>query len=1126
MKSPFKFLDAYTADERHLFYGRDEEIDQLYRMVFQTDVLLVYGQSGTGKTSLIQCGLANRMQDSDWFEVFVRRKNDLNTSLDAALAKAAQTPFETDATLSQKVESLFLDYFKPIFLIFDQFEELFVLGNKDEYEQFVEDVQALLKSGHNCTLIFVIREEYLGQLYHFEKQVPQLLDKRLRVEPMGLGNVEKVIKGSCQAFDIALEQPEVTVPKIMDKISAGKSGVQLAYLQIYLDRLYREGGNTFTPALSEQVGDITEVLGDFLSEQQQAVQAALSKAFPKAPVTGIRQLLNEFSSLEGTKRPLAREHINVPDLSQEAITFSLKQLEDARLLRFNDGLYELAHDTLALHIAQGRDERERSLIEIVSVIRNGFRSYETTGSLLSERELQAVAPHEVELKIQQKLKQAEWGYLRQSRSELAQQKRKASRLRMGIIAALTLFSLFAGWQWFVAERERDESQRALANFWMSESGRKMVEYDFASAFRLAQHAKRENPDLAEVDLHLNHIKNHLADGQGKASDIISNGNFIRFFDQYNDSTRLARLNLWRRLADGSFTKKTFPNVPRPEWIFSPDSSLLAVFSLTDRKTSKGIYYLLRADSLQEMAQFEGQDDSYFWASEGQYFGFYQIGDSTSHVYLVDPVGNDSLMFDTHYRNVTAAPIGGKIAIFKHRPNPILHLQDLGGSWEDSILNATNGGQPQFDPTAQRISFVREPTIPDNRYIKSDLYVRELATGKEVLLHKNGPRYPNHLPWSSDGKCLVYKTAEHPSNNDLLKIALWSSYGHRFSPKGYIQYDLSYPEDMGIQFCATQTHKAILHEQKEASSRSFEGTSFTIWNYQTGETKVWQGIVSFELSADSSVVLLVQNAGNYERKLIGIDLANDRQRVFDRFSRYQIHPRKREVMIVQETPDVLSTNILRYWEVDSDHIKHWNSLDLLGSLSFWGFSDDGKYAIASRNGEYDSDTRRRLDALYFLNLATQHIDSLRGWSLGNYARSLDGKYFSYSMGDTTDSKKKFLYIYNLETHESWNPLSLEEDPHYDYNQFEFGYGVLAIMKGDRTLAFYDLEKKQKIAEVNHQRKLQRNYTYFPPHSSYAITYSENSWHKIIRLDTPLTVDYYDKILPPLDEEARKRYHILE
>lgn len=238
--SPFKFLSPYTAADQDIFFGREEEIESLYRMIFQTNLILVYGQSGTGKTSLIQCGLASRLAPTDWLEVQVRRKQDINQSLNLALSKAAQTPLSGDMSLPEKVESLFLDYFRPVFLVFDQFEELFILGDEKEQNAFFAQIKALSEANLNCKLIFVMREEYLAHLYRFEQYVPQLFDKRLRVEAMSAANARRVILGSCERMGIRIDSPDDTVKRILDNISSGKAGIQLPYLQVYMDRLYQE----------------------------------------------------------------------------------------------------------------------------------------------------------------------------------------------------------------------------------------------------------------------------------------------------------------------------------------------------------------------------------------------------------------------------------------------------------------------------------------------------------------------------------------------------------------------------------------------------------------------------------------------------------------------------------------------------------------------------------------------------------------------------------------------------------------------------------------------------------------------------------------------------------------------
>ena len=80
-QSPFKFLDSYTEADRDIFFGRDQEIEELYKKVFQGQTLFIYGESGTGKSSLVSCGLANRFKKSNWLPVNVRRGANINQSL-------------------------------------------------------------------------------------------------------------------------------------------------------------------------------------------------------------------------------------------------------------------------------------------------------------------------------------------------------------------------------------------------------------------------------------------------------------------------------------------------------------------------------------------------------------------------------------------------------------------------------------------------------------------------------------------------------------------------------------------------------------------------------------------------------------------------------------------------------------------------------------------------------------------------------------------------------------------------------------------------------------------------------------------------------------------------------------
>ena len=87
MISPFKFLDSFTKDDKEIFFGRDKETEELYHKIFESKILLVYGVSGTGKSSLINCGLVSKFSESDWLPVNVRRGNNITESLEKGIKK-------------------------------------------------------------------------------------------------------------------------------------------------------------------------------------------------------------------------------------------------------------------------------------------------------------------------------------------------------------------------------------------------------------------------------------------------------------------------------------------------------------------------------------------------------------------------------------------------------------------------------------------------------------------------------------------------------------------------------------------------------------------------------------------------------------------------------------------------------------------------------------------------------------------------------------------------------------------------------------------------------------------------------------------------------------------------------
>ncbi len=56
-ENPYPGLRAFEEKDFHLFFGRDEQIDELRRRLSRGRFLCVTGLSGGGKSSLVKAGL-------------------------------------------------------------------------------------------------------------------------------------------------------------------------------------------------------------------------------------------------------------------------------------------------------------------------------------------------------------------------------------------------------------------------------------------------------------------------------------------------------------------------------------------------------------------------------------------------------------------------------------------------------------------------------------------------------------------------------------------------------------------------------------------------------------------------------------------------------------------------------------------------------------------------------------------------------------------------------------------------------------------------------------------------------------------------------------------------------------
>ncbi len=425
---PFKFLDSYTRQDADIFFGRDKEIEELHTKIFQSKLLLVYGVSGSGKSSLVNCGLGSRFQPTDWLPINVRRKQNMVQDMTQAVAAACVTPLTGKPGLIKALRSVYLDHFMPVYLILDQLEELFIFGDEEEQTAFITAIAKVLAASEelNVKIVLVIREEYLARLTAFEETVPELFENRARLERMTWRNATLAIEGPCARAGIELE--EGFSEKLLANIAAGRKDVELTFLQVYLDRVYdrmeQAGGQRFTLDLLERIGAVSDVLGQFLDEQ------IATFSDPEQAMT----VLKAFVSTHGTKKLITTEEAVAftqeigKAQTSDAVNSVIRRAVDLRLLKDQDdqGRYELRHDSLAATIYAKISLFEKELIEIKQFVEQAHGSFLKRRTLLRPEDLKYIAPYEDRLFLSKEQR----AFIAQSKKEATRKYRR--RLVLGI----------------------------------------------------------------------------------------------------------------------------------------------------------------------------------------------------------------------------------------------------------------------------------------------------------------------------------------------------------------------------------------------------------------------------------------------------------------------------------------------------------------------------------------------------------------------------------------------------------------------------------------------------------------------------------------------------------------------
>jgi hypothetical protein len=227
LQNPFPGLRPFHPKEAHLFFGRDGQSEEILENLAKNRFAAVLGASGSGKSSLIYCGLLPTLYGgflhngrSKWRIAVSRPGSDPTANLAISLAKAfkddaANDDYEADGFINQAVlrrssagisnviNQYSLGSDENVLILVDQFEELF------RYQYSGKDSDALDKVDHFINLlvsivrqqeipvylVITMRSDFIGDCSPFQQLTRLINDSHYLIPRMTREDFRKAITG-------------------------------------------------------------------------------------------------------------------------------------------------------------------------------------------------------------------------------------------------------------------------------------------------------------------------------------------------------------------------------------------------------------------------------------------------------------------------------------------------------------------------------------------------------------------------------------------------------------------------------------------------------------------------------------------------------------------------------------------------------------------------------------------------------------------------------------------------------------------------------------------------------------------------------------------------------------------
>lgn len=408
---PFKELKSYSESDEDFYFGRTSEIEKIEFSLSKYKILGLFGESGTGKTSIINAGIIPLLKRKGFIIVSIRCLDEPISRIRYELFKVLKEIKEFNSLIDELIveDSFhrlliklngFLQQFKFNLLIcIDQFEELFTRAREAEREQLAKGIIECIASTSiigKLSFLLSLREDYIGDLWDWSHKynLEDAWIRQYRLKRLEKDMAIEVITRPLSLLGISIDIDFVN--KIVDELKIiGDGQIYPPYLQIVCSELFEEirrqklSGKKdvcFDSKLVDDSLSVEAIIGDYLSESMLINLTQEEKVYAQ----GILDLL---TGSEGLRAFLSIEDISrYLSITESTALHVIGHLIHKKIVHpvvENDVTtgYELVHDFLSKRFFEKLGDDSKKSKTVIEIFRKAYREWKQHSVLASKDRL-------------------------------------------------------------------------------------------------------------------------------------------------------------------------------------------------------------------------------------------------------------------------------------------------------------------------------------------------------------------------------------------------------------------------------------------------------------------------------------------------------------------------------------------------------------------------------------------------------------------------------------------------------------------------------------------------------------------------------------------------------------------